>query len=146
MAEVEVIKRNVETEAIRRELGLSRRKISQLLMVDPSAWTRWSRDDNAPPHIYRSLQWYLSLIDKHPEWHPQNSFNRILNPQIPKEESTTDKDLIKLTRKLQYLEQQISIMTSKKQKSQIPKTAIKWTLLAIIATAGGYLLSSLFLG
>ena len=55
-------------EDIRTRLGLSKRKMSQLLLVDPSAWTRWVKDESqAPPHIYRSLQWYQELIEKRPE-------------------------------------------------------------------------------
>ncbi len=62
-------------EEIRNVLGLSQRKICQLLLVDPSAWSRWTRTDKnksaAPPHIYRSLQWYLALQDKYPTMDPQ---------------------------------------------------------------------------
>lgn len=65
-AQVEVIKKQIgDLEFVRTSLGLSQRKICQLLMVDPSAWTRWQKSD-APPHIYRSLQWYLALKDKIP--------------------------------------------------------------------------------
>jgi transcriptional regulator with XRE-family HTH domain len=67
-AEVQVIKRKLgNLEDIRKTLGLSQRKICQLLFVDPSAWTRWTKGrDEAPPHIYRMLQWYLALEDKYP--------------------------------------------------------------------------------
>ncbi len=59
------IRQHGQIEEIRQKLGLSRRKICQLLMVDPSAWTRWTRQkDRIPPHIYRSLQWYLALEHK----------------------------------------------------------------------------------
>lgn len=52
-------------EEIRLRLGFSRRKMCQLLMVDPSAWTRWTRDETkAPPHIYRALEWFLALNQK----------------------------------------------------------------------------------
>ena len=54
-------------EDIRKQLGLSQRKMAQLLLVDPSAWTRWTRSgERAPPHIYRALQWYLALEEKYP--------------------------------------------------------------------------------
>lgn len=37
----------------------------QLLLVDPSAWTRWMKDESrVPPHIYRSLEWFLALNQK----------------------------------------------------------------------------------
>lgn len=75
-AEKEVLRRQLgDLESIRSELGLSQRKICQLLMVDPSTWTRWLKDESkVPPHIYRSFQWYFELIEKKPIWHPQNSF------------------------------------------------------------------------
>lgn len=68
-AEVELIKKKLGgLEAIRETLGLSQRKMTQLLLVDPSAWTRWTRGpaEDAPPHIYRALQWYLAIQDKYP--------------------------------------------------------------------------------
>ncbi|MBK8202692.1 MAG: hypothetical protein IPK68_10385 [Bdellovibrionales bacterium] len=76
-AETAVIQKRIgHLEDIRSSLGLSRRKMAQLLLVDPSAWTRWTKnEDSAPPHIFRALQWYMALIDKQPGWHPQNSFN-----------------------------------------------------------------------
>lgn len=62
-------KQNGELEQIRERLGLSRRKICQLLLVDPSAWTRWTAPGSeAPPHIYRALDWYLSIMEKDPEY------------------------------------------------------------------------------
>ena len=56
-AEVEVIKKNYGSlEEMRLKLGLSRRQICQKLLVDPSAWTRWSATgDGAPAHVYRTL-------------------------------------------------------------------------------------------
>jgi transcriptional regulator with XRE-family HTH domain len=67
-AETHVIERKLGSlEAIRSTLGLSQRKMAQLLLVDPSAWTRWTKgEDQAPPHIFRMLQWYLALQEKYP--------------------------------------------------------------------------------
>jgi transcriptional regulator with XRE-family HTH domain len=67
-AEVELIRKKLgDLEAIRETLGLTQRKMAQLLLVDPSAWTRWTKGgESAPPHIYRMLQWYLALQDKYP--------------------------------------------------------------------------------
>lgn len=67
-AQVSVIKKQLGTlEDVRLKLGLSQRKMSQLLLVDPSSWTRWNRpEDEAPPHIWRALQWYLTLQEKIP--------------------------------------------------------------------------------
>src|ERR1700722_20019780 len=69
-AEVQFLKQqNGDLEEIREKLGLSRRKICQLLLVDPSAWTRWTAEGGeAPPHIYRALDWYLSILEKDPEY------------------------------------------------------------------------------
>lgn len=57
LAEVEVLKRNLGgLEEVRGQMGLSRRKMCQLLLVDPSAWTRWTRDESkVPPHIWKML-------------------------------------------------------------------------------------------
>lgn len=67
-AQVRVIRSQIGgLEKIRADLGLSQRKISQLLLVDPSAWTRWTRaGEEAPPHVWRALQWYLALKEKLP--------------------------------------------------------------------------------
>lgn len=74
-AESQVIRNKIGTiEDVRKGLGVSQRKMAQLLMVDPSSWNRWSKTGKTPSYIYRSLQWYLALIEKQPEWHPQNSF------------------------------------------------------------------------
>lgn len=67
-AESEVIQKKLgDLEAIRSQLGLSQRKMAQLLLVDPSAWTRWTKGgEQAPPHVFRMLQWYLALEEKYP--------------------------------------------------------------------------------
>lgn len=55
-------------ENIRKNLGFSQRKMSQLLMVDPSAWSRWIKEEaKIPPHVCRSLEWLLQLEGKNPE-------------------------------------------------------------------------------
>lgn len=71
-AQVRVIRGQIgDLEKVRTNLGLSQRKIAQLLLVDPSAWTRWTRArEEAPPHVWRALQWYLSLQEKNPALSP----------------------------------------------------------------------------
>jgi hypothetical protein len=55
-------------EGARQKLGLSRREICRILLVDPSAWTRWTKPGGQPPpHIYRTLELYLAVQDKLPE-------------------------------------------------------------------------------
>lgn len=72
-AHVRVIRNQIgNLEEIRGKLGLSQRKICQLLMVDPSAWTRWQKNEgNPPPVIWRALQWYLIIQEKIPGLTPQ---------------------------------------------------------------------------
>jgi hypothetical protein len=71
--EVEIIKKQIGTlEEVRIKLDLSARKMCQLLMVDPSAWNRWTTGVTPPPpHIYRALQWYMMLNDKLPGVDPR---------------------------------------------------------------------------
>ncbi|MCS6837560.1 MAG: helix-turn-helix transcriptional regulator [Bdellovibrionaceae bacterium] len=59
-------------KGVQAKLGLNQRKLAQLLMVDPSTWNRWLKDeDKVPPHIWRALQWYLALEEKLPGLNPQ---------------------------------------------------------------------------
>lgn len=71
-AEVSALKKRVgNLDEIRGALGLTQRKMAQLLLVDPSAWTRWTRDgEDAPPIVYRALGWYLALEGKYPALSP----------------------------------------------------------------------------
>lgn len=68
-SEVQMIKNRFGSlEDLRAQLGLSRRGVCNLLMVDPSAWTRWTAPGGkAPPHIYRALEWYWYLMQKDPK-------------------------------------------------------------------------------
>lgn len=89
-AEVQlIINKWGDLEQMRKTLGLSQRKICQLLLVDPSAWTRWTRNpesNEAPPHIFRALSWYLLLLDKSPELSPYVFLQTVARPQIPQTE------------------------------------------------------------
>ncbi|NQZ18847.1 MAG: hypothetical protein HRT44_06270 [Bdellovibrionales bacterium] len=87
-AEVQAFtKRQGNLEDIRRELGLSKRKMAQLLLVDPSAWTRWTKNEaSAPPHVYRALEWYMLLQEKHPEYKSSLWLNAVSTPQLSKKE------------------------------------------------------------
>lgn len=81
-AQVSVIQKQIgNLDKIRADLGLSQRKMAQLLLVDPSSWTRWTKQgDEAPPHIWRALQWYLALSEKIPGLTPQYFIST--NPQV----------------------------------------------------------------
>lgn len=67
LLEREKIKNEIgDLEQIRMSLGLSQRRICMLLLVDPSAWTRWNKTE-APPHIYQALRWLIELRKINPE-------------------------------------------------------------------------------
>lgn len=92
-AQVSVIQKQLgNLEKIRMDLGLSQRKICQLLMVDPSAWTRWNRDgEEAPPHIWRALQWYMTLQEKIPGLTPQYFIGK--DPQVLHQKALSELNL-----------------------------------------------------
>lgn len=92
-AQVAVIQKQAgNLEEIRASLGLSQRKMAQLLLVDPSAWTRWTKLGNeAPPHIWRALQWYMALREKIPGLTPQyfiSTHPQVLHQKALKEVET----------------------------------------------------------
>lgn len=64
-------------EGIRESLGLRPSQICELLKVHPSAWTRWTRTQKAPPHVYQMLEWYIELL----KWRGQNHPLKELSPQ-----------------------------------------------------------------
>ncbi len=57
-----------DLEQIRISLGYSQRRMCQLLLVDPSAWTRWTKTlSGAPPHVYQALKWLVELKKVNPD-------------------------------------------------------------------------------
>jgi transcriptional regulator with XRE-family HTH domain len=127
-AQVQVIRRQLGgLEEIRGKLGLSQRKICQLLMVDPSAWTRWTKSgvDQAPPHIYRALQWYMSLQEKIPGLTPAYFLGRdprVLNQQLED----------KISLEVGILKAQISALQIQDQKLQ--RSLLFYKVFALIST------------
>ena len=80
-AQAQVIQNQIgDLEQVRAKLGLSARKICQLLLVDPSAWTRWKKGETPPPHVWRALQWYMTIQEKIPGLTPQYFIGK--DPQI----------------------------------------------------------------
>ena len=73
-SQVQKIKERLgDLEGIRKNLGMSRRQICQILLVNPSAWTRWTKSSQgAPPHFYRALEWLIYIHSKKAN-HQQNS-------------------------------------------------------------------------
>ncbi len=155
-AETEIIKKtHGDLEAIRRHLGLSKRKMSQLLLVDPSAWTRWtSEGGEAPPHIYRALEWYLIMQDKHPEMRPHLWLNAVASPQLSEKELMNirkslfqdlkkdwEESLKQSTRqesvKIKQSPQSTSIKTdySNMRREQVLEQKLRWTIGLCLALA-----------
>jgi hypothetical protein len=94
-----------DLEKIRDLLGLSSRKICQLLLVDPSAWNRWTKkkDEDAPPHIYRALEWYLHLQEKNPTLDQRYWLSQITNQGS----QASDAQIEQLQQQIHLLSQQI---------------------------------------
>ncbi len=61
-------------DGIRKELGLRPSQICEILKVHPSAWTRWVRQNQAPPHVFQMLEWYMELLRWRGQHHPVKSF------------------------------------------------------------------------
>jgi|GEM_PF-1902918 len=116
-----------DLEDIRRSLGLSKRRIALLLMVDPSAWTRWSREGGeAPPHIWRALQWYMILQSKHPEMSASLWLNTLVRPQIPPQELQKIKDEVlsaSLQKSREEFDRELESLESLKRHTAQLKTA-----------------------
>ena len=102
-AQVSVIQKQIgDLEKVRTDLGLSQRKMCQLLMVDPSAWTRWTRQEQpAPPHIWRALQWYKALQEKIPGLTPQYFVGK--DPQVLHAKAMREMDDVRMDFSDKYL-------------------------------------------
>ncbi len=127
-AEVDVIRRQIgDLEDIRFRLGLSARKMAQLLMVDPSAWTRWTKKITPPPpHVFRALQWYLTLQEKNPGFTPQvflasHWHSSQINSRFRKDELLVEMEQLKT--RIHFLEEQKAANTSNSKAWSSP---LKW--------------------
>jgi transcriptional regulator with XRE-family HTH domain len=133
-AEARVLRQQVGSlEQIREQLGLSRRKMCQLLLVDPSAWTRWVRDETrVPPHIFKALQWYLLLIEKHPSLHPQ--FNVGVKGTADLRRKNLDEEKRQLESRLQEQEAALQAKVTELSAALGERTQIGlgWKILLII--------------
>lgn len=86
LAEAEILKRELGgLEGLRMRLQISRRKLCQILLVDPSAWTRWARDESKiPPHIWKML----SLLEEHPQSIRNHQLQQLVASQEKQLQST----------------------------------------------------------
>ena len=141
-AEVKIIRRKLgDLEQIRATLGLTQRKMSQLLFVDPSAWTRWTKPgEEAPPHIYRMLQWYLALEDKYPALDTTFWLSAVAKIRAPVEDQ---RELEILRGNYEELRREVRVLREKAESSRIevPRTTLKNQMWIVVA--GTVLLSFL---
>lgn len=149
-AEVAVIRKKLGTlEDIRQSLGLSRRKMAHLLMVDPSAWSRWTKPEaSVPPHIYRGLQWYMALIEKQVAWHPQNSFNsgevhKINEERLSQVQMDMNRQIAYLKKENNRLEEELSKRVAQIEEKSIDtarehdvSVSLGWKLLVLLNFLG----------
>lgn len=123
-AQVRVIQQQIgHLEEIRFKLGLSQRKIAQLLLVDPSAWTRWTKKgESAPPHIWRALQWYMALQEQLPGLTPQYFLGSSLKDVESKMEQNLQFE--RSLRERQFSDVQASVQLMSSEKAQLEKEII----------------------
>lgn len=153
-AEVEVIKRKLGSlEEIRAQLGLPQRKLCQLLLVDPSAWSRWIREgEDAPPHIYRQLQWYLALQEKYPALDTGFWLQTVARvAREPVETSIRERKVEELEREISELRVGFEKLTKKEESVAVlpqGRRPSAWILVLALALGGvaGFLISLAALG
>lgn len=120
----EIEAQNVQTkfgslEEMRLRLGLSGRKLCQLLLVDPSAWNRWTRPGaKAPPHIYRALEWYFHLQEKHPTMDHRYWLTGLARSGLAKTSATevASEQMAKLQSEIKELREELQRLASKRDK------------------------------
>ncbi len=160
-----ILKKLGGLDGIRLKLGLSQRKICQILMVDPSSWSRWMTDEaKTPPHILRACEWYLALVDKYPGFdvnfwlhsHGKHSGATLEKTQLLQENMMAESNRLKL--QVNFLGQQILELSETLEKNlakhKVPSRAhyYRWfivgcccgvTLLFLIYSAWFWLLKFL---
>lgn len=133
-AEARVMERRLGSlEDIRAKLGLSQRKIAQLLLVDPSAWTRWTQDEGgAPPHVWRALTWYMALQEKFPALDAAFWIHSVANAGAKQEATEAAiaatraqrSEVLELRREVERLKQRIATSHVGNEGPGVPSAAI----------------------
>lgn len=62
-------------EDMRAKLGLTKRRMAEFLLVDPSAWTRWTSEENtenAPLHVYKTMSFLMAQFEENPAQFDEN--------------------------------------------------------------------------
>ena len=143
-AQVAVIQRQIgDLESLRASLGLSARKMCQLLLVDPSAWTRW-KSEGAPPHIWRALQWYSILQERIPGLTPQYFTGKdpeVLHQEALKKLHQTGMDLSdEFSRELSLQNQVLSQKMERLERLQNQQRWMLWALASVCLVLASLLL------
>ncbi len=99
-----IVEQYGDLEKIRLALGLNRRRLCRLLLVDPSAWTRWC-NDGAPPHIYQALRWLIELRGVRPDITAPSD----LAGRIDLMQSSFQKKIYELERQVEMLERSLAL-------------------------------------
>lgn len=114
LLEREKIKNEIgDLENIRLRLGLSQRRICMLLLVDPSAWTRWNKTE-APPHIYQALRWLLELRKINPDVTAPNN----IESRVELLQSATQSKIRDLENSVEILEKTLALSSTVQPATQ----------------------------
>tara|TARA_Y100000780_G_scaffold232398_1_gene263490 strand:- start:13437 stop:14189 length:753 start_codon:yes stop_codon:yes gene_type:complete len=109
-------KRIGHIESLRINLGMNKKELSDLLMVDPSAMNRWCKgESNAPGYIYQALEWYLMATEKH--------------PLLGKSLWIKNSDLVNSLKEedLELIAKKIGVKTAQSSEQTFSLKAYKWT-------------------
>lgn len=113
LQEKEMIKHEIgDLDQIRTALGYSQRKLCQILLVDPSAWTRWLKSpQGAPPHIYQALHWLLKLS----RLDPQAAAPSNLSQRVDTLHTTTNSRIQELESHITQLKEALSLLMAQRE-------------------------------
>ncbi|MEI7973805.1 MAG: hypothetical protein WCH11_05510 [Bdellovibrio sp.] len=112
------VKYEAQAYLIRKQIGdipqilsylqLSQRALAQLMLVDPSAVSRWiQKPASIPPSVMRALQWYMALQEKIPGLTPSYFVGRQTQSELARletkasQENSLLREEIHLLRKMQ---------------------------------------------
>jgi hypothetical protein len=105
-------------DGIRKHLGLRPSQICEILKVHPSAWTRWTKTNRAPPHVYQMLEWYMEILQWRGQHHPikdkplisQSLRREDLDTYVPAKETEESVAYLEITARAQRLSRWVRIL------------------------------------
>lgn len=104
-AQAHLIRKQIgDIPQILSQLQLSQRALAQLMLVDPSAVSRWiQKPASIPPSVMRSLQWYLALQEKIPGLTPSYFVGRQTQSEIVRLETKASQENSLLRKEIDLL-------------------------------------------